>query len=64
MLIFYSIPEVGEKRGEFQNDEYFIRDHYDSVFDALKLFSSDDLVHAPGRKHTHMYMYMYMYRYV
>ena len=45
MLTSYSYSKL---ENEFKSDEYFMKDHYNSVFDSLKLFHQDDLVHAPG----------------
>ena len=47
-LLSIYLLELDPSRGEFQNSEYFIKDHYDSVLDSLTLFSKDDLLHAPG----------------
>ena len=36
------------KDKEFLNHEYFIKDHYNTVNDSLKLFSNDELLSSPG----------------
>ena len=36
------------KGKEFQNEEYYIKDHYNTVNDSLKLFSNDELLSSPG----------------
>lgn len=46
--VIYICPDVEKNKGEFENDEYFIKDHYGSVSESLKLFSSDDLLYPPG----------------
>jgi hypothetical protein len=36
------------KKGELSNKEYYIKERYENVQDALKLFQDDDLVAKPG----------------
>ena len=46
----------GETKAEFDNEEYYIRSHYSSVADSIKLFAGDDLACKPGgkaKKHTY-----------
>ena len=39
----------GEKEENNINDkEYFIKEHYDSIENALKLFQDDELLYPPG----------------
>ena len=33
---------------EFSLDEYYIKENFDSIDEALKLFQDDDLLHKPG----------------
>lgn len=40
---------TGEKKVEFENKEYYIKSHYDSMKDSIGLFSGDDLVCKPGK---------------
>lgn len=42
-----------ERKQEFANREYYIKDHFNSVFDALALFKNDPLLHAPGEDFTY-----------
>ncbi|CAI8031441.1 Serine beta-lactamase-like protein LACTB, mitochondrial [Geodia barretti] len=42
--------DIESNKEEFHNDEYFIKEHYASVSESLKLFSNDDLLYAPGTK--------------
>ena len=45
----YHFTEMNKKKQEFENEEYFIKEHYNCLSDSLKLFSDDDLLHEPGR---------------
>ena len=51
MSLIFIIVELETKKGEFENDEYFIKKHYKSVSESLQLFTNDDLLHAPGMKY-------------
>nr|XP_061812800.1 serine beta-lactamase-like protein LACTB, mitochondrial [Nerophis lumbriciformis] len=38
----------GKKKNEFEHDEYYLREHFDSVTEALDLFKDDPLIFKPG----------------
>ena len=39
---------MGVKKREFDQEEYYNQRNYNSVQEALQMFSGDDLVYAPG----------------
>ena len=52
-LVYFpdEISDGKENRGEkneFDHEEYYIKSHFKSVKESLKLFADDDLVSEPG----------------
>ena len=47
---YFMVPFAGEKKEEFDNKEFYIQSHFDSVKDSIKLFAEDELVCKPGEK--------------
>ena len=44
----YSCVTGSEVKDEFQNKEYYIATHYDTIEEAMKLFAEDELLAKPG----------------
>ncbi|RWS30656.1 hypothetical protein B4U80_10002 [Leptotrombidium deliense] len=43
-------PKQGANVADTEFKEFYIKDHFDTVFDALKIFKDDDLIAKPGTK--------------
>lgn len=39
------------KKKEFEHEEYYLKDHFESVTQALDLFKDDPLIFEPGKAH-------------
>lgn len=40
-----------EKKKEFEHEEYYLKDNFESVTQALDLFKDDPLIFKPGKSH-------------
>ena len=47
-LMLFSDSSSDNAVKEFEQEEYYIKTHFDSVLDSLKLFADDDLISKPG----------------
>lgn len=41
-----------QKKKEFEHEEYYLKDNFESVTQALDLFKDDPLIFKPGKPHT------------
>lgn len=42
-------PTQAQKKKEFEHEEYYLKDNYESVNQALDLFKDDPLIFKPGK---------------
>ena len=40
-----------QKKKEFEHEEYYLKDNFESVIQALDLFKDDPLIFKPGKAH-------------
>lgn len=43
----------GKKKKEFEQEEYYLKDHFEGVIQALDLFKDDPLIFEPGELYLH-----------